>query len=289
MLSTTSDPKTPAGWAIRLSQLWGKDRFPVDVRTIALDFSKRYRDPVFKVVEADIDRFEGALVPLPKKGGWAIVVNPNIESAGRINYTLGHELGHYLNHRHKAPAGFECGSSDVLGQAQNAAFKLQEREADQFASYLLMPLDDFRRQIDRQTVSLDLLRHCADRYQVSLTAAALKWLEATPQCAAVVVATNGFVKWFRRSYAAERARLFFQPGMELPIGSIAARGSQASAPAGVDLSAGVWCEHPTREIAIFADQYEMTISLLVIDNVDARSSDWDDEAVEDSFDRMTSR
>ncbi|WP_204264877.1 ImmA/IrrE family metallo-endopeptidase, partial [Escherichia coli] len=55
-----------------------------------------------------------------------------------------------------------------------------ELEADTFASYLLMPLDDFKAQIDGQPFSLDLLRHCADRYGVSVTAAALKWREVAP-------------------------------------------------------------------------------------------------------------
>ncbi len=95
--------------------------------------------------------FEGALGPLPKLGGWAILYNPAIRSLGRINYTLGHEFGHYLCHRHLKPTGFQCGESDVLG-----ATLQQEREADRFASYLLMPLDDFRAQIGNEKMTLEV-------------------------------------------------------------------------------------------------------------------------------------
>ncbi|EXC07939.1 hypothetical protein J533_3752 [Acinetobacter baumannii 4749] len=47
-----------------------------------------------------------------------------------------------------------------------------ETEANKFSSYLLMPIDDFRRQID-QTQLIQSLSLCALRYGVSLTAALL--------------------------------------------------------------------------------------------------------------------
>lgn len=236
----TTDPTTYKGWATMLSQMWGP-RFPVDVKCIALEYSKRFSDPILKVAEADISAFEGALYPLSKKGGWAILYNPSITSAGRINYTLAHELGHYFAHRAAVPAGFQCGERDVLGSATQAALKQQEREADEFASYLLMPLDDFRKQIRTQRMSLDLLRHLADRYSVSLTAAALKWIESTDLCAAVVVATNGYVSWCRPSTAARKACVYFEFGMELPRASIAALGEGAHRDDGTTLASGVAC------------------------------------------------
>jgi len=260
--------------------MWGP-RFPVDVRQIAMEYSKRFSDPVIKIAEADVPNFEGALAPLAKRGGWAILYNPSIRSNGRINYTLGHEWGHYLCHRHHTPAGFRCGDLDVLGGTQQ-----QEREADRFASYLLMPLDDFRTQVASQKMTLDLLRHCSDRYGVSYTAAALKWLESTPTCAAVVVATNGFVLWCRRSAAAKRARIFFPAGMELPVGSLAADGNPILSTEGTDLPPGVWWNRATREVAIFADHYEMTISLLMFEDLGSLPDGWEDEAVEDTFDRF---
>lgn len=38
-----------------------------------------------------------------------------------------------------------------------------EGQADLFASYLLMPLDDYRIQVSTSAVDLDVLAHCADR------------------------------------------------------------------------------------------------------------------------------
>lgn len=276
------DPTTPCGWANTLVRMWGP-RFPVNVRQIALEYSTRFTDPVRAIVAADVPSFEGALYPHPK-GGWAILYNPSISSPGRINFTLGHEWGHYLCHRLLRPDGIECGVRDVVGGSRNI-----EQEADRFASYLLMPMDDFRAQVGGQAMTGDLLRHCADRYEVSLTAAALKWLEATDKCAAVVVATNGFVCWFKRSAAAEKARLFWQPGTELPSQSVAASSDLSGGSTGVSLPAGVWADRAVREVAIFADKYEMTVSLLVFEEREFIPSGWDAEDDGDVLDRFRSR
>lgn len=282
-----SEPTAPCAWANLLSTAWGP-RFPVDVRQIALEYSKRFADPIHTIAPADVANFEGALYPLAKKGGWAILCNPTISSKGRINYTIGHEFGHYLVHRALNPAGFECGQGNLMGTSRSDQRKEIEQEADRFASYLLMPLTDFRAQIGRNPMSLDLLRHCVERYDVSYTAAALKWLESTTLCAAVVVATNGFVNWCFRSKAAQRARIYFPSGMELPAGSIAAGGCvPANDSLGESLAAGVWWSNRSaREMTITADQYEMTISLLVFEDADWRLSEWEDEETEDTLDRM---
>jgi len=49
-----------------------------------------------------------------------------------------------------------------------------EAQANTFASFLLMPLDDFREQIRGQAITMALMRHLADRYEVSITAAILE-------------------------------------------------------------------------------------------------------------------
>jgi hypothetical protein len=268
-----------------LSQMWGS-HFPVHVDRIALEYTQRFPDPVLKVVEADLPTFEGALYPLKKKCGWAILYNPTISSTGRINYTQAHELGHYFAHRARVPVGFECGQRDVLGEAARTALRQQEREADEFASYLLMPLDDFRAQVATVPMGIDLLRHCADRYGVSFTAAALKWIESTDLCAALVVATNGYVSWCRRSKAAVRARVFYPSGMELPVSSIAALGGYAQSDRGTIVPAGVWRSAATREIAIFADRYEMTISLLIFEHDRMAGDGWQDEQIVDTVDHF---
>ncbi|MDU7523822.1 MAG: ImmA/IrrE family metallo-endopeptidase [Roseomonas mucosa] len=288
------DPTQPKAWANLLTRLWGP-RFPVDVRMIAMDYTRqRFSDSIAKIVPAEVDYFEGALMPLRKSGRWAILYNPGIISPGRINFTLAHELGHYLVHRALSAEGFECGQKEVLGVDRAASDRKIEEEADAFASYLLMPLDDYRTQIGQDEMTLDLLRHCADRYGVSMTAAAIKWLDCTPRCAVLVVATNGFVLWCWRSAAARRQRIYFETGMALPAVSLAAQPGLTlpNADYGIRLNRKVWgASSDAREMAIFADQYEMTISLLVFDDMDGRYDE--EEPVEqdtvDFFNRLSRR
>jgi 8-oxo-dGTP pyrophosphatase MutT (NUDIX family) len=274
----TREPESPAAWANFLARLWGR-RFPVDVGQIALEYSRRFDDPIHRIAPADISTFEGALYFLPKRKGWAILYNPSISSSGRINFTIAHELGHYLVHRRRQAAGFECGAQRVLGYDPDKARQEIEREADRFASYLLMPLDDYREQVRGAEMTLDVLRLCADRYGVSLTAAALKWIEHTEECAVVVVATNGFVLWCQRSDAARKKRIYFPKGMPLPAESAAARPTDASAAPsrGLSIPGKVWSPlWPCREMAILADRYEMTISLLCFDGAEFLPWDADD-------------
>lgn len=251
------EPTRPIAWANLLSIAWGP-RFPVDVDPIALDYSTRFDDSIKKIQKAELETFEGALFPSRKSGKWTILYNPAIRSQGRINFTLAHELGHYLVHRNVRPEGFECCEAPVLGFAESEAQRKMEQEADAFASYLLMPLDDYRAQVGRTEMSLDLLNHLAERYQVSRTAAAIKWLDCTSKCAALVVATNGFVLWCWRSKAATRRRIFFERGMSLPEGSLAENRSLAESAGsiGVKLAPKIWpVQSEVREMAILADQY----------------------------------
>jgi len=286
----TAEPTRPCAWANLLSRAWGA-HFPVDVELIALEYSKRFPDPIKAIKKAEVDDFEGALYPLAKSGKWAILYNPEISSKGRINFTLAHEFGHYLVHRKLNPGGFECGEARLLGYDRDGARRIIEQEADTFASYLLMPIDDFRAQIGRNDMDFDLLGHCVDRYDVSRTAAALKWLDLTEECAVLVTAVNGFVLWCWRSKAAKRQRIFFERGMPLPEGSWAANPnlSLTATSMGVALPADVWpIGGEVREMAIFADRYEMTISLLVFQKQAFGGCDWEEEPVEDTFDRFFS-
>lgn len=280
------EPTKPLPWAAFLGKLWG-ERFPVDVRTIAMEYSIRFADPIKTIQAAPIENFEGALCPLPNAGKWAILYNPAISSPGRINFTLAHEFGHYLVHRHLRPEGFECGERNLLGLDRNAARKAIEQEADLFASHLLMPKEDFRSQVRRADMTLELLVHCADRYGVSRTAAALKWIDLTDECAVVVAATNGFVSWSWRSVRAKRRGLWFRTGMELPeVAWAASPNSNVSDPRGMEHDAGAWHDSlSAREIAIFAPRHEMTVSVLIFEDENPDSG-WHDEPVEDSYDRF---
>ena len=194
-------PTTPQGWAIRLTQILslhqaahGLPRFPVDVAALAQDFSRQvFPDaPISMVGGLNLSKgVEGMLMPRPDGSGeWGIIYNESIRSEGRRNFTLAHELGHYLLHRSAHPGGSNAPTATWL-----IGIKCRNRieaEANTFASYLLMPLDDFRAQIKGRAIDIDVMTELAERYAVSLTAAILKWMTITDKRAMIVVGKGGF-------------------------------------------------------------------------------------------------
>jgi hypothetical protein len=214
----------------------------------------------------------------------------NVGSSSGTNFTLAHELGHYLIHRLAYPGGFRCGDQDVV--RWDSEYGQVEHQANVFAANLLMPLDDYRRRIDaRANADLDMISHCADRYRVSLIAALLRWLEYTERRALLVVSRDGFIMWARSSKRALRTGAFYRtsgPPVPLPAESLAGRADRlVDGRTGIGLPAGVWLREDVREMTIFADQYDFAISLLMLSN-DAPA--WQgEEPVEDVYDRFAAR
>jgi hypothetical protein len=288
---------SPERWAIDISVLlntvFGNDRFPVDVPVIAKEYSaQRYpSDPVSLVVGQSLPGFDGALYCAPSgKKGWGIFYNNAIASQGRINFTLAHEFGHYLIHREAYPQGIRCGEQDVV--RWDSAYGQIEQQANVFSAGLLMPLDDFRRQIpEGDRVDLDMISNCASRYRVSLIAAVLRWLQYTARRAVLVVSRDGFILWSRSSKAALTTGAFFRasgPPVAIPADSLAGRQDMiVDGRVGVELAAGVWLPEPVREMTIFAEQYDFAVTLLLLENRGGYVR-LAAEPEEDVYDRLTS-
>lgn len=265
---------SPGRWAFEithvLNAVFGPEHFPIDVPVVAKEYTaqKFPKDPIVRVVGDDLPGFDGALLKAPAgKKGWGIFYNNRIRSQGRINFTLGHELGHYLLHRLIYPDGIRCSEHDVV--QWGSEFGQVEHQANVFAANLLMPLDDYRRQIvPTERVSLDLIAHCADRYRVSLIAATLRWLSYTQKRAALVVSRDNFILWARSSPAALKTGAFFRTSLgpiEIPTMSLAARPEVVVAGTEtIDHDSNVWFSEPVTEMVVLAEQYDFVLSLLLL-------------------------
>ena len=298
-------PDTPIKWAIHLSRLvkifheiHKLDRFPIKVADIARDYTAQVypRSPITMVDGQPMSKkFEGALVPKPDGSGeWGILYNSAISSPGRINFTLGHELGHYLLHRQLSGDPIYCAKSDMW--EWDSAYGQMEAQANEFASFLLMPRDD----IEEQTAGLrnpniaffDRLRL---RYAVSLTAVILKWLDFTPRRAMIVVSRDGFIDWSRSSRPLMRSGVYFrakQVVLPLPDQSLAGRQyTGIDAETGVELCEGIWAERePVTESVIHSEYHGMSVSLLVYP--DEPPAYWqataaEEPLLEDTYTRIT--
>jgi hypothetical protein len=286
-----SEPTTPKAWATRLTLVLnaylggGLDRFPVEVGPLAKEYTRQAfpKDPISVVEGAALGRFEGCLRRIGGgTPGWGILHNTGV-SPGRARFTLAHELGHYLVHRHLAGQdGFAC-SADEIARGQVAGRDI-EREADEFAAALLMPLDDFRRQVGpRDAADLHLLSAFSARYGTSLVATVLRWLSYTERRAVLVVARDGFIDWSRSSEAALRTGAYLRtragPPIEVPEGSLmAAPDSLLDMRSGVARGVSVWFGEESVEATLVADAYDFVASLILLgDAPGLRIPDEDDD------------
>ena len=279
--------RSPTRWAIDISRVLNEvlkdERFPVPVIGVAQEYSKQiYPDDAITLIKAKrISGFEGMLAPAPRergKTGWGIFYNDGIEVPSRVNFTLAHEFGHYLVHRLKFPNGIQC---DQRAMTQwNSKYAQIESEANLFAANLLMPLDDFRQQLPADVApSFDNLGECASRYDVSLTAAILRWLEYTSKRALLVASRDSFVLWAKPSKPALKTGLFIKtrdrPPVPVPEKSPAHnRALISDQTPSAKHEVGVWFPNEQcEELVLFADRFDFTLSLLHFDDADPSYSE----------------
>lgn len=256
------------------SQAHKTSLFPLNVEQLALEAANifQWEDPISQVVPADIKSFEGGLFADDERKNWMLVYNETLPSEGRIRFTQAHELGHYVLHRLKRDA-FQCTEEDMRDWSPDE--QNIEAQADLFASYLLMPLDDFRSQVPDK-VDLNVLGACAKRYGVSLTAATLKWLSYTAQKAVLIVSRDGYINWAWASDPAFKAGAFVRTKgnpVEIPIGSLAEDNTVAINREGVLIPASIWFKHADkslmlREMKMSSHTYDQTFTLLCLPGLD---------------------
>jgi len=267
---------SPERWAFEITHIlnaaFGVEHFPINVSAVAQEYSSQKfpNDPIARIVGDNLPGFDGALYKAPAgKKGWGIFYNSGIRSTGRINFTLAHEFGHYLLHRLAYPDGIRCGEQDFV--QWDSTYGQIEHQANIFAGNLLMPLDDFRRQVAPSSkIDLDLISHCSDRYRVSLIAVTLRWLSYTDKRAVLVVSRDGYILWARSSTPALKTGAYFRTSagpIAIPEASLAAqRLSSREKHATKEHGSGVWFPEPSTEMTVLSEQYDFAISLLLLSN-----------------------
>jgi Zn-dependent peptidase ImmA (M78 family) len=137
------------------------------------------------VVQAKPDTAEGVSGMLVRKGEhFGILYATHIPSEGFQRFSIGHELGHYFLEGHP-----EAVLKNGIHQSQ-AGFVAKdryEREADTFATSLLMPADLFKAEMGKIDDGLDAIGTLAEIAVTSMTATAFRYAELTRVAIAVVI------------------------------------------------------------------------------------------------------
>lgn len=160
------------------------------------------------------DAFDGMLECLAARFHiYANLARLGQANSRRARFTLAHELGHYFIDEHRL--ALEAGYAPSHGScAEYESPMAAEQEADHFAANLLMPQDRFAGLARRATPGLRGILSLADRFGVSITAAAIRY-------AAADVAPCAVVKWDWRGYAWKHLstsafRTYFRSTFESP-------------------------------------------------------------------------
>ena len=236
---------------------------------------------------------EGALVRNPANDAeWGIFYHPAARPERR-RFTIAHELGHFVLHRERY-GEFNCSKEGIYSGLDSLV--AIEREADEFASNLLMPGNLLRQRLADRRVDLHLLSALAHEFGVSLEALCIRFVKYTAERAVLLYWDHGYLKYQWPSTAARKTRVRLRPSgnpAEPPPDTVAADATIAQEWAGVDLPASCWCvsEAPAirlRELKHSYPQGNRVLSLLLLEAAPppAWHRGWEDEATLDSVDRF---
>lgn len=118
----------------------------------------------------------------------------NTINSPRGRYTLAHELGHYIidSHRIALELGFLEPFPSKTNQKDHNSI---EREADYFASCLLMPEIRYQKDIVGKKFDFDLIKFLSKEYNVSISACAIRFAQIGNHPIMIIYAENGLIKW----------------------------------------------------------------------------------------------
>lgn len=158
----------------------------------AIDLDAIAWDEGVRVQYKDLNGCEARLVGYNNR---AIVTIRDQSDPRRKRFSLAHELGHWNYHRGRS---FECRVDDwVEGYTSKP---VEEREADTYASELLMPkymFDPLARKLKRPT--FDGVKELADKFNTSITATAIRLVNINVWPLILVCNSKSGRIWFNRS------------------------------------------------------------------------------------------
>lgn len=237
--SAGSDPRRLASALIRqMPDLDG----PVPIEAIARELD------ILAIETAPLRGIEGCLQCDPLKSEGQIIVKAGTSSQRR-RYTIAHELGHFLNERHRPTIdfGFACTGEDMASPRRSGRHLAQEREANTFAIEVLTPRRALSRFL-RRSAELDHALAIAQSFEISREAAIRRYVDLHEERLAAVFSRNGQVRYVEKSETFPKTTVWAGD----PLGHILRRPRQARVLTSLDeADASDWIRRPAG-LSVFA-------------------------------------
>lgn len=142
------------------------------------------------IKEAPLKNFLGMINYRENYG--IITINSNINDKGQKYFTIAHEMGHFFLERNKPEELRGCNIEDL---SSFKSVKYKEDNANIFAAELLMHRPWFKEFIKNREINFELIKDIAKYFNVSLSAAALRYINIGEKPAAVIYTKNEVVQW----------------------------------------------------------------------------------------------
>lgn len=147
----------------------------------------------------------------------------NFYESTKGRFTLAHELGHYFipSHRRGLMDGTLKPHGSINYLTDHSSWQI-ERDADTFASVLLMPTDSMKDYLKGSFFSFGIIEKIAAKYNVSKSAAAIRYSEIGNTPIVVVYAVDGKIRWVKKSedFPFKRLRCGSANGDSIPKNSV---------------------------------------------------------------------
>ncbi len=169
------------------------------------------------VMEIQKKRIDGAQGRIIFSQGDAIIsYNENITHEGKRRFVIAHELGHYELHNGLLS---EIHTDDKKSLSEWYATGKHEKEANLFAAEFLMPSHLYMEKTDRRQFSMDLMKEVGNSFNVSITAALLRYRILGDFPIGIVFSSRGKVKW--KTFSDDFCLKYIPYDMDVPVNSIA--------------------------------------------------------------------
>lgn len=123
-----------------------------------------------------------------------VVKDSNCTYSSRQSFSIAHELGHFTIPGHRDE--YKCTLEDLNSYTANMRY---EKEANDFASELLMPSKYFDVDVRKTILSMNTLISLSEKYGTSLTATAIRYIKKTSDPGAIVCSKDGKILYAYKS------------------------------------------------------------------------------------------
>lgn len=143
-----------------------------------------------------------------------ITINSSIDYQPSKNFIIAHEIGHFILHKDL----IVC--SDTHKTLSDWHKKgPQETEANDFASELLMPSNQYFLKVKGKKMSLDLINSVSSYFNVSKLSAFLKYVSHGEYPVMVIFMENGLVKW--KDHSSDFPFKYLPHNSKIPVYTVA--------------------------------------------------------------------